>query len=71
MSSGCSEADNNTNYSKHSLPVQSVPTVVCCALQHPLEIRCRIFWLRTHSDNEEEDVFPCHTSEVISHVTLP
>lgn len=70
MSSGCSEADN-TNYSKHSLPVQLVLTVVCCALQHPLEIRCHIFWLQTRSSNEEEDALPCHTSEVLSCVTLP
>ena len=31
MSLGCSKADNNTNYSKHSLLVQSVLT----GLPHP------------------------------------
>lgn len=73
MSSGCSKADNNnTNYCKYSWPVQSVLTVVRRAFQHPLEIRCHIFWLLTHSDNEEEeDALLCHTSAVISHVTLP
>lgn len=45
MSSGCSEADNNTNYSKHSLALHSVLPVVHHALQHPMEIRCCIFWL--------------------------
>lgn len=73
MSSGCSKADNNnTNYCKYSWPVQSVLTVVRRAFQHPLEIRCHIFWLLTHSDNEEEeDALLCHTSAVISRVTLP
>lgn len=45
MSSGCSEGGNNNNYSKPSLPVQLVLTVVCSALWHPPEIRCHIVWL--------------------------
>lgn len=61
MSPGCGKADNNVNFSKHSLPVQSAPAVVRCALQQPLEMRCCIFWLRTRSSNEEEDALSCCT----------
>lgn len=41
MSSGQSEDDNNTIYSKHLLSMQLV--LPSDALQHPLEIRCHIF----------------------------
>lgn len=70
MSLGCSKADNNVNFPKHSLPVQSVPAVVLCALQDPLEMRCHIFWLRTRSSKEEEDALSSPYVEVMSRVTL-
>lgn len=66
VSSGCSEDDNNTNYSRHSLSMQSVLPVAIVPFSIHRKSDVTSSGYKSQRQEEEEDALPCHTLGVIS-----